>query len=77
MRLGKYLSGLTMPELEELRNQLNLTEDEEEIFNYLSKGKSNAYTAEKCGISSSTLDNRIKDMRKKIIKIKGVLNEFF
>ena len=29
MRLGKYLSSLTKPELEELKELLNLTEDEE------------------------------------------------
>ena len=28
-RLGKYLSSLTKPELEELKDQLNLTDDEE------------------------------------------------
>ena len=32
MRLGKYLSSLTKPELEELKDLLNLTDDEEEVF---------------------------------------------
>ena len=32
-RLGKYLSSLTKPELEELKDQLNLTDDEEEYNN--------------------------------------------
>ena len=32
MRLGKYLSSLTKPELEELKDLLNLTDDEEKIF---------------------------------------------
>ena len=32
MRLGKYLSSLTKPELEELRDLLNLSDDEYPIF---------------------------------------------
>ena len=32
MRLGKYLSSLTKPELEDLKEKLNLTDDEEMIF---------------------------------------------
>lgn len=36
MRLGKYLSSLTKPELEELRDLLNLSDDEYPILkNYL------------------------------------------
>ena len=41
MRLGKYLSSLTKPELEELKEQLNLTESEAEVFKMLSVGKTN------------------------------------
>ena len=41
MRLGKYLSSLNKPELEELKDQLNLTDDEEMVFCQLSKGRSN------------------------------------
>ena len=40
MRLGKYLSSLTKPELESLKEQLNLTDDEELVFFHLSKGRS-------------------------------------
>ena len=36
MRLGKYLSSLTKPELEELKEQLNLSDDELEVFEHLS-----------------------------------------
>ena len=32
MKLRSYLSSLTKPELEELKEQLNLAEDEELIF---------------------------------------------
>ena len=40
MRLGKYLSSLNKPELEELKDQLNLTDDEEMVFhvsNYINE----------------------------------------
>ena len=37
MRLGKYLSSLTKPELEELKEQLNLSDDELLVFDNLSK----------------------------------------
>ena len=40
MRLGMYLTSLTKPELEELRERLNLTDDEEVVFKGLSKGRS-------------------------------------
>ena len=40
MRLGKYLSSLTKPELEELKEQLNLSDDELKVFNNLSKNRS-------------------------------------
>lgn len=32
MRLGKYLSELTKPELEELKDLLNLSDEEEKVF---------------------------------------------
>ena len=46
MRLGKYLSSLTKPELELLKEQLNLSDDEEPIFNHLSKGRSKVAVSE-------------------------------
>lgn len=69
MRLGKYLSSMTKPELEELREQLNLTDDEEVVFRYLSKGKSNITVADLCGVSLPTIDNRIKAIRSKIERL--------
>jgi DNA-binding NarL/FixJ family response regulator len=70
-RLGKYLSSLTKPELEELKDQLNLTEEQEKVFDMLSKGRSNIYICEKCMLSSSTLDRKITDIRYKLNKIGG------
>lgn len=68
MRLGHYLSGLIKSEIEELRNNTNLTEDEETVFDLLSKGKSIVYIADKCNVSSSTVSNRIKSIGKKVVK---------
>lgn len=72
MRLGKYLSSLTKPELDNLRVQLNLTDDEDLVFLQLSKGKSKVAVAENCGISTPTVDNRIKAINKKIARLEMV-----
>ena len=65
MRLGKYLSSLTKPELEVLKEQLNLTDDEMEVFCGLSKGRSKIKIAEDCLISVGTVSNRIKSIQNK------------
>ena len=65
MRLGKYLSSLTKPELEELKEKLNLTDDEIGIFMGLAKGRSKIKIAEDCLVSVSTVSNRIKAIQTK------------
>lgn len=69
MRLGKYLSELTKPELEELKDLLNLSDEEEKVFNELSKGMSKIFVADRCKISTSTVDNRIKSIRSKLERL--------
>ena len=69
MRLGKYLSSMTKPELEELRENLNLTDDEDMVFMQLSKGRNKTYIADNCMISISTVDNRIKAINSKIDRL--------
>lgn len=69
MRLGKYLSSMTKPELEEIRENLNLTDEEEVVFVQLSKGKSKTYIADCCMISTSTVDNRIKAISNKLNRL--------
>ena len=71
MRLGKYLSSLTKPELEEIKELLNLTDDEQEVFIHLSKGRSKTAIADRCMVSTSTIDNRIRNINTKLRKIKG------
>lgn len=71
MRLGKYLSSLTKPELEELKEQLNLTESESEVYDMLSAGKSNTNIADKICVCERTV-NRIS--QKIINKLHRLLN---
>ena len=75
MRLGKYLSSLTKPELEELKELLNLSDDELKVFNNLSKNRSKVTIADDCLVSVSTVDNRIKSINKKIMRISKVRDE--
>lgn len=60
MRLGKYLSELTKPELEELKDLLNLSDEEEKVFNELSKGRSKIFVADRCKISTLPLTTGLK-----------------
>ena len=69
MKLGKYLSSLTKSEIECLEEQLNLTDDEKEVFEHLRRGRSKVYISEKCLISVSTVDNRIKAIKGKLNRV--------
>lgn len=69
MKLSKYLSSLTKSEIDYLEEQLNLTDDEKEVLGYLKRGKSKVYISEKCLISVSTVDNRIKSIKKKLNRV--------
>ena len=71
MRLGKYLSSLTKPELEELKDLLNLTDDECMIFQLLAKNKSVIEICDKVGMSKRTTDRRINDLKRKVGKVCG------
>lgn len=70
-RLGKYLSSLTKPELEELKDQLNLTDDEEMVFVQLSRGRSNILVADNCRISIRTVDSKIKSINIKLGRLRN------
>ena len=69
MRLGKYLSSLTKPELEELKEQLNLTDDEAEVFDMLSRGKSNISIADKLCLCERTVCRVSKRIKFKIERV--------
>ena len=69
MRLGMYLTSLTKSELEELRERLNLTEDEEKVFLGLSMGRSKTRIADDCMCATSTVSNRIKNINNKLKRL--------
>lgn len=69
MKLVKLLTQLTKPELEELRDYLNLTEDETIVFDLIAKGKSIVYISDRCGMSESTVSNRIKAIKNKVARL--------
>lgn len=70
MRLGKYLTSLTKPELEILKDNLNLTEDQLKIFELLVKGSGRDFISFKIMVSPATVGNRIAEINKKIERLK-------
>lgn len=66
MRLGNYLSSLTAPKLEHIILQLNLSDDEEQIFYLLSKKKSIQEIADRLGMSTRSVDREIARIRAKL-----------
>ena len=72
MRLGKYLSSLTKPEVERLRDELNLTEEELKVFNGVSKGYSVSKISVDYCMSERTVERKIEKMLLKIEKVKEI-----
>lgn len=66
MRLGKYLSSLTKPELENLKENCGFTENEIIIFEMLCNEFGAIEISEKMNISIPTVNRRIKNIREKI-----------
>lgn len=60
------LSKLTKPELEEILENANLTDDEMDVFLMLSRGKSIKEIAFKQSVSTATVSRRIECIKKKI-----------
>ena len=72
MRLVNYLTSLTRPELEELKEMLNLTEEEEIIFKRVAKGHSLNKISTETNMSDRTISRRIEDISSKIGKVKEI-----
>lgn len=66
MRLGKFLSVLTKPELERLCGICNLSDDECMACRMLAVGKSIEQIREEMQTSRSTVDRRINSARRKV-----------
>ena len=71
MRLGKYLSSLTKPELELIVKNANFTDDEQKIFELLAKDKSITQIATSLCVCERTINRRIKNVESKISKVGG------
>ena len=71
MRLGKYLSSLTKPELELIIKIANFTDDEQKIFELLAKDRSITQMATSLCVSERTINRRIKNIESKILKVGG------
>ena len=71
MRLGKYLSSLTKPELELIVKIANFTDDEQKIFELLAKDRSITQMATSLCVSERTINRRIKNIESKILKVGG------
>ena len=71
MRLGKYVSSLTKPELEEIITNANFTDDEQKIFELLKKDKCITEIAISLCVCERTINRRIKNIESKISKVGG------
>ena len=71
MRLGKYLSSLTKPELELIVKIAKFTDDEQKIFELLAKDKSITQMATSLCVCERTINRRIKNIESKISKVGG------
>lgn len=70
MRLGKYLSSLTKPEVEEIKTNCNFTDDELKVFNGLVKGNTVSRIALDCCMSERTVERKFEKINSKIISLK-------
>lgn len=66
MRLGKYLSSLTKPELEELKNICNFTDEELMVLNCLIKEKSYEEISSYIKCSIATAGRKISAIKDKV-----------
>ena len=55
--------------LEEVKELLNLTDSELEVFNQLSKGKCKIEVSSNCLLGTSTVDRRVKSINQKLLKL--------
>lgn len=66
------LSKLTKPELEEILENANLTEDEQIVFDLLSKGKTITQISLEISVCERTVNRRILKIKNKINRLEGI-----
>lgn len=59
----------TEPECERFRRECNFTDEERAVFDIRVTGKSRVYIADRLHMSVATVDRRIGDIKRKIIKL--------
>lgn len=64
----QHYTDYSIAELEKVRQEVNFTDDELQIFNYLSKNRSRKEIALKMNMSMRTLDRQIANIKRKIGK---------
>ena len=69
MRMVKFLSSLTKPELEEIVTNANFTDEEQKIFELLAKDRCIAEIAINLCVCERTINRRIKNIDSKISKV--------
>lgn len=69
MILGRYLTTLTKPELELLKEECNLSDEETEIFTFLAKGKYVREIAFKTCMTERTVERRMRNIKFKVQKV--------
>lgn len=71
MRLSKYLTTLTKPELDNFLRDCNFSDDEIIVFNMLSKNKSLTEISVQTGMSISTIRRRKITIQSKLERLNG------
>lgn len=67
MRLGKYLSSLTKPEVDELKQNCGFTKEECEMLDMVKEKRSYAEIAQKMGYSTATVGRRIQELSDRVL----------
>lgn len=65
------LSKLTKPELDEIINNANFTEEEIEVFRLLARGKTITEIAQQVSVCNRTVNRRIERIKSKISRLEG------
>lgn len=66
MRLGKYLSSLNKPEVDELKQNCGFTKEECEMLDMVKQKCSYAEIAQKMGYSTATVGRRIQELSERV-----------
>lgn len=65
------LSKLTKPELDEIINNANFTEEEIEVFKLLARGKTITEIAQQVSVCNRTVNRRVERIKSKISRLEG------